>query len=127
MNTRILLLAVSLTTAAPAQTYPPPPILKDGTAVLLQDYASLPLSSRTPDSFTYATYPPTIVYSDQLGRINFLRSEPPNVPSSTTRFFVCDLNRNFYLLDKSTKTFTVYLDFEATFPSSTTTRVTPAV
>src|SRR5438105_974140 len=75
-----------------------PHITKDGTAVCLEEYASLPLSSRTT-----TTYPPAINFANQLGRVNFLRSEPSNAPLAATRFFVCDLNRNLYLLDRTTK------------------------
>jgi hypothetical protein len=88
-----------------------PQIIKDGTAVLLQDYASLPLSSRTTGS-----YPPPIDFAGQLGRVNFLRSEPANVPQSSSRFFVNDTNRNLYILDKTTRTFTLYINFEEVFP-----------
>lgn len=86
-------------------------IFKDGTAIALEDYASLPLSSRT-----ISTYPPATNYSDQLGRVNFQRSEPTNAPLSASRFFVNDLNRNLYILDKTSKTFTVYINFETVFP-----------
>src|SRR3990172_12230317 len=86
-------------------------VAKDGTAVLLQDYASLPLSSRTSGS-----YPPPINFAGQLGRVNFLRSEPASAPQSSSRFFVNDMNRNLYILDKSTKTFTPYVNFEEVFP-----------
>jgi hypothetical protein len=78
---------------------------------LLQDYASLPLSSRTIGS-----YPPPIDFTNQLGRVNFLRSEPATAPRSSSRFFVNDLNRNLYILDKTTKTFTSYINFEEVFP-----------
>src|SRR5947207_10377509 len=61
-------------------------IAKDGTAIALVDYASVPLSGRTG----------TTNFSDQLGRVNFLRSEPTNAPLSAARLFVNDLNRNFY-------------------------------
>src|SRR5437867_6064631 len=62
--------------------YPPgPQVAKDGTAVVLQDYASLPLSSRT-----LSTYPPPINFAGQLARVNFLRSEPASAPQSATRF-----------------------------------------
>src|ERR1051326_2704169 len=88
-----------------------PQITKDGTALTLQDYASLPISSRT-----FTTYPPTNYYADQLGRVNFLRSEPSNAPLSSARFFVNDLNRNLYLLDRTTKSFAVYINFEEVFP-----------
>ena len=88
-----------------------PQIAKDGTAASIEEYASLPLSSRTTD-----TYPPPIDFGNQLGRVNFLRSEPANAPLSQSRFFVNDLNRNFYILDKSNKAFTVYINFEEVFP-----------
>jgi hypothetical protein len=88
-----------------------PQITKDGTALTLQDYASLPISSRT-----FTTYPPTNYYADQLGRVNFLRSEPSNAPLSSVRFFVNDLNRNLYLLDRTTKSFAIYINFEEVFP-----------
>ncbi|MDB6111372.1 MAG: hypothetical protein JWR69_3122 [Pedosphaera sp.] len=97
--------------SARAQYPAGPQITKDGTAVALQDSASLPLSSRT-----LTTYPPAIDYSSQLGRVNFLRSEPTNAPLWASRFFVNDLNRNLYLLDRSNKTFTIYINFEQVFP-----------
>jgi hypothetical protein len=42
-----------------------------------------------------------------LARINSLREEP----GGAKRFFINDLNGPLYILDKSTKTFTTYLDF----------------
>ena len=42
----------------------------------------------------------------QLARVNFLREEPGG-----RRFFVNDLNGPLYILDKKTKQFTTYLDF----------------
>ena len=86
-------------------------ISKDGTAVQLVDYASLPLSSSTGGS-----YPPTINYAAYLGRVNFLRSEPAGAPLSASRFFVADSNRDLYILDKSNRTFTPYINFEEVFP-----------
>ncbi len=41
-----------------------------------------------------------------LARVNFLRDEPGG-----RRFFVNDLNGPLYILDKQTKRFTTYLDF----------------
>jgi hypothetical protein len=79
--------------------------------VQIQNYAALPLSSRTTGA-----YPPAINYGDQLGRVNFLRSEPGNAPLAATRFFVNDLNRNLYILNKTNKTFTAYINFETVFP-----------
>ena len=42
----------------------------------------------------------------QLARVNFMRDEPGG-----RRFFVNDLNGPLYILDKQTKQFTTYLDF----------------
>src|SRR5207247_6898032 len=105
----LLLVSSTVGTRAAWAQYPSgPQLTKDGTAVLLQDYASLPLSSRTTGS-----YPPPINYADQLGRVNFLRSEPAAAPQSSSRFFVNDLNRNLYILDKTTEAFTPYLNYFA--------------
>jgi hypothetical protein len=93
-----------------------PQITKDGKAVLLEDYAKAPLTSRTPNTFDYATYPPPTNYTDQLSRINFLRSEPAEAPHALDRFFVCDLNRHLYTVTRSNQQFSVYIDFESTFP-----------
>jgi hypothetical protein len=120
------LLLVSLTVGLGTSTawaqYPPgPEVTKDGTAVSLQDYASLPLSSRTT-----GVYPPPINFAGQLGRVNFLRSEPANAPQSSSRFFANDNNRNLYILEKTTKTFTPYINYEESFRSSTTIAAYPA-
>jgi hypothetical protein len=104
----VLALAVSLGYAQYPSTFQ---ITNNGTAVALQDYASLPISSRT-----ISTYPPTNNYSDQLSRVNFMRAEPSNAPLSSARFFVSDLNRNLYMLSKSNKTFSTYINFEEVFP-----------
>src|SRR4051812_3661061 len=86
----LLVSATAGVVVSAAQAYPSgPQIGKDGTAVVLQDYASLPLSSRTA-----GTYPPPIDFAGQLARVNFLRSEPPGAPQSSSRFFVNDNNRN---------------------------------
>jgi hypothetical protein len=106
------LAVLCFTTALVLGQYPTgPQYFKDGTAVTLQDYASLPISSRT-----ISTYPPATNYSDQLSRVNFLRSEPSNAPLSAARFFVSDLNRNLYILDKTTKSLAAYINFEVIFP-----------
>ncbi len=92
--------------------YPPgPQITKDGTAIVMADYVSLPLSTRT-----LTTYPPVMNFGDQLARVNFLRAEPANAPLSSSRLFVCDNNRNLYILDKTNKTFTTFINFEEVFP-----------
>ena len=62
----------------------------------LQDYAALPITADNTNANTRA----------QLARVNFLRDEPGG-----RRFFVNDLNGPLYILDKQTKTFTTYLDF----------------
>ena len=102
---------LTLATRTWAQYPAAPQIFRDGTAVVLEEYASLPLSS-----VTTGTYPPPINFSYQLGRVNFLRSEPPNAPLASSRLFVNDLNRNLYILDKTSKTFTTYINFEEVFP-----------
>src|SRR3989442_15745241 len=68
-----------------------PQITKDGTAVVLQDYASPPPSRKTTGS-----YPPPINYADKLGRVNFFRSEPAAAPQSSSCFFLNHLDRNLY-------------------------------
>jgi mono/diheme cytochrome c family protein len=62
----------------------------------LQDYAALPITADNTDQNTRA----------QLARVNYLRDEPGG-----RRFFVNDLNGPLYILDKRTKQFTTYLDF----------------
>jgi hypothetical protein len=108
----LLLCGFTMGTGSAWAQYPAgPQITKDGTAVALQDFASVPVSSRTTGS-----YPPATNYASQLGRVNFLRSEPTNAPLWASRFFVNDLNRNLYLLDRTNKTFTIYINFEQVFP-----------
>jgi mono/diheme cytochrome c family protein len=62
----------------------------------LQDYAALPITADNTNDNTRA----------QLARVNYLRDEPDG-----RRFFANDLNGPLYILDKQTKTFTTYLDF----------------
>ena len=93
-------------------------VTKDGTAILLEDYANPPLSSSLGDG----AYPPPINFHDMLGRVNSLRSEPANAPGSASRFFVNDLDGILYILDKATKKFTPYLVFPEIFPKFDTER-----
>jgi hypothetical protein len=86
-------------------------VSKAGIAVLLEDYASLPLSTPVGD-----TYPAPINYRGQLGRANSLRSEPANAPKASSRFFVIDASAILYILDKNTKSFTPYINFAGVFP-----------
>ena len=62
----------------------------------MEDYAQLPVTGELDGQNTRG----------QLARVNFLRDEPGG-----RRFFVNDLNGPLYILDKQTKTSTVYLDF----------------
>ena len=85
---------------------------KDGTTVLLEDYANPPLSS-----MTHAGAPPSeINFKGQLARVNSLRSEPADAPLSASRFFVVDQNGTLYILDKASKKFAPYLKFAEIFP-----------
>ena len=93
-------------------------VTKDGTALLVEDYANLPLSSQMGDH----PYPPPIDYKGMLARVNALRSEPANAPLASTRFFVCDMNGVVYTLDKTTKKFTPYITFPEIFPKYATDR-----
>ena len=65
-------------------------------ALELEDYAALPITADNTNENTRA----------QLARVNFMRDEPGG-----RRFFVNDLNGPLYILDKRTKAFTKYLDF----------------
>ena len=118
---RICLLAISLA-ASPAlraqdASYPPAPQLKtNGTTLLLEDYATMPLSGRKNDG----PYPAPVDMTDQLGRANSLRSEPAAAPQSEKRFFVPGQNGVVYILDKATRQFTPYLDVGKIFPKFTT-------
>lgn len=105
----ILLAMVAGASLARAQYPSSPQVFKDGTAVAIQEYATLPVSTRGPTN----PVPPYTIY---LARANFLRSEPAPAPNASNRFFVIDMNRNFYFLDKSTKAFTVYINFQQVFP-----------
>jgi len=62
----------------------------------LTDYVEMPITGDIAGENTRG----------QLARVNFLRDEPGG-----RRFFVNDLNGPLYILDKRTKQFTVYLDF----------------
>jgi len=90
---------------------------KDGTALLLEDYANAPLSAM---GVADGVYPPPIDFHDELGRINSLRSEPAGAPLAASRFFVNDLNGTLYILDKNTKKFSPYINFPEIFPRFTT-------
>ena len=62
----------------------------------LADYAQMPVTGELTGQNTRG----------QLARVNFLRDEPGG-----RRFFVNDLNGPLYIVDKRTKAFATYLDF----------------
>jgi hypothetical protein len=68
--------------------------------VQLTDYAPVPQSGVLANSTDNAVY---------VARVNFLREEPGG---GLNRLFVCDLNGKLYILDKTTKQFATYLDFQ---------------
>jgi len=63
----------------------------------LDDYATAPLTGSTTGEGNLGS----------LARINMMREEP----GGAGRFFVNDLNGPLYILDKKTRAFTTYLDF----------------
>jgi len=93
--TRAIIAAAVLLLAAMAT---PPLAAQSGQrlALELEDYAALPITADNTNTNTRA----------QLARVNVLRDEPGG-----RRFFVNDLNGRLYILDKQTKQFTTYLDF----------------
>ena len=114
-----MLLALPVVWAQYPLQYPSnPQVFKDGTALLVEDYANPPLSSQMGDH----TYPPPIDYMGMLARVNTLRSEPAGAPLAATRFFVADMNGILYTLDKATKKFTPYITFAEIFPKYSTER-----
>ena len=115
---RAIVLAIGLLAGASVlfaqYPYPSAPkIKKDGTAVVIEDYASLPLSTATHAGLSRDT----IDYTKQLGRATSLRSEPANAPMASSRFFVIDETSTLYTFDKMTKKFTPYIVFPDVFQS----------
>ncbi len=92
---------------ARAQFPAAPQIQKDGTALRIEDYASLPLSSLRLEG----QYPAPVDMRGQLGKSNMLISEPAGAPQAAARLFVVEQNGILYLLDKKTRAFTSYIDF----------------
>ena len=85
---------------------------KDGTAVMLEDYANPPLSNATHSGANTAA----IDYKLQLGRVTSMRAEPANAPLASSRTFVNDQSGTLYILDTKTKKFTPYIKFTDVFP-----------
>lgn len=67
--------------------------------VQLQDYAAVPQSGVLAGVTDNAVY---------VARVNFLREEPGPI---LNRFFVNDLNGQLYILNRATREFVTYLDF----------------
>src|SRR5438552_3315632 len=65
----------------------------------IKDYATMPMTGAVDGANNSVAL---------LARVNFLREEPGG---SRKRFFVNDLNGPLYILDKDTKKFTTYLNF----------------
>ncbi len=70
------------------------------TALRIEDYATMPISGST-------VFPSATANSAYLARPNFLAEEP----GGGNRFFVNDLNGPLYTLDRTTKQFSTYLNF----------------
>ena len=67
-----------------AQEYPSGvQITTDETVVLVQEYASVPVSASGKET---ASYPPPADYSTQLGRVTSLHSEPATASRRTSVF-----------------------------------------
>jgi hypothetical protein len=97
-----------------SQQYPTSPqITKDGTALLVEDYATLPLSTARKEA---APYPPAVDYGVQLGRVTSFHSEPDGAPLAKNRFFVVDQNGILYILDKVTRKATSYINLGKIYP-----------
>src|SRR5688500_1399351 len=74
-------------------------LFKDGTAIVIEDYAIVPPSSLMRNN----PYPAPFDPRGQVSRVNALASEPGAAPMSAARFFVVDQNGVLYTLDKATK------------------------
>ncbi len=94
MNIRRIVIGASLLGVAVARLLAAQPAQR--LTLELEDYAALPITADNTNANTRA----------QLARVNYLRDEPGG-----GRFFVNDLNGRLYILDKRTKQFTIYLDF----------------
>ena len=107
----VLMSTLAILPPANAQYPSSPQIQKDGMAVVLEDCASLPLSS--PTRWGGGS---EINYKNQLGRVTSLRSEPADAPLAKSRYFVVDQSNTIYILDRESKKFTPFLRFNEIFP-----------
>jgi hypothetical protein len=78
----------------------PPTAAPDALTLHITDYVEAPMTGAVDG----------VSNRGSLARLNVMREEP----GGRGRFFVCDLNGPLYILDKATKTFRVYLDFNGT-------------
>ncbi len=110
--------------ATPASN--PPIIVPDGTIINITDFANAPVSG-IGGSIT--SFGPNTAANTQLGRLNFMRSEPTagatpaQLAVESNRMFVADDNRNLYILNTSQASgstvgagFTPYINFQSVFP-----------
>jgi hypothetical protein len=67
--------------------------------IRIKDYAAMPVTGLTDSKSPNAPY---------LSRVNFLREEPG---VNRRRLFVNDLNGPLYILDRKSRSFTTYLNF----------------
>jgi Glucose / Sorbosone dehydrogenase len=74
------------------------------TGLRIADYATMPMTGSTD-------FPSATANSAYLARVNFLAEEPREPGQPSARFFVNDLNGPLYILNKSTKQFSTYLNF----------------
>jgi hypothetical protein len=108
----VLFVCFAIVPGASAQYPSKSEVSKDGTSVLLEDYASPPLSSPTHGGKNSTE----IDFKGQLGRVTSMRSEPADAPLAASRFFVDDQSGTLYTLDKAAKKFTPYIHFAEVFP-----------
>jgi hypothetical protein len=104
-------LAITLSSAQ-AQFPESPQIRKDGTALKIEDFASLPYSSLRLEG----PYPAPVDLRGQLGKSNMLAQEPSAASQAAARLFVVEQNGILYLLDKKSRAFTPYIDFGKVYP-----------
>jgi subtilase family serine protease len=108
----VLLFLYSVAVGSTGHVYPSGPTIARGdVAVVLENWATVPLSSTTPDA-----YPPAIDFRESLSRVSVMRFEPGSRPEFATRAFVGDLNRALAIVDLASRSFVTYINFEEVFP-----------
>jgi hypothetical protein len=83
------------------------PAAAELTTLRVEDYATVPRTGVT-------SFPAPSANTAYLARVNFMTDDPVD----SSRFFVNDLNGPMYILDKGTRQFTEYLNFNGTDRSS---------